>query len=87
MGSSFYGLILLGFTFGVVAVFTVEAIALLWIIKRLRHTHSSQTQVLCTSSTDQLDHQQSLHFAFQKQVHSCFCLLCLNIQMTILILI
>lgn len=74
MVSSFYGLILLGFTFGVVAVVTVQAIAFLWIIKRLRHSHnhSSHTQVLATSSTHQLDHQQSLHFASQKQVHSCF---------------
>lgn len=69
MVSSFYGLILLGFTFGVVAVVTVQAIAFLWIIKRLRHSHnhSSHTQVLATSSTHQLDHQQSLHFASQKQ--------------------
>jgi len=72
MGYAFYGLILLGFTFGVVAVVTVQAIALLWIIKRFRHSH---TRLLNTSSTHQLDHQQSLHFAFQKQVLSCFCLL------------
>lgn len=72
---SVLGLILLGFGFGVVAVIAFEAVGLLWIMKRLRHKLnkeeeeaklSSQTQLGAT--TAQLDHQQSLHFAFQKQV-------------------
>ncbi|CAK8572185.1 unnamed protein product [Lathyrus sativus] len=66
---SFLGSILLGFGFGVVAVVAVQALALLWIIKRLRHSHNlhgEQAHKLETES-NQLDHQQSLHFASHKQ--------------------
>ncbi|WJX19068.1 hypothetical protein P8452_08801 [Trifolium repens] len=65
---SFFGLILLGFTFGAVAVLAVQALGLLWIIKRLRHNHKpSSSQIQLDTSSKQLDHQQSLHFAFHKQ--------------------
>jgi hypothetical protein len=67
---SFFGLILLGFTFGAVAVLAIQALGLLWIIKRLRHNHKpSSSQIQLDTSSKQLDHQQSLHFAFHKQVH------------------
>ncbi|XP_004495486.1 uncharacterized protein [Cicer arietinum] len=70
--SSFFGLILLGFGVGVVAVFAIEAVGVLWIMKRLRHklhteqsNLSSQTQL--DTSSKHLDHQQSLYFSFNKQ--------------------
>ncbi|CAI8603182.1 unnamed protein product [Vicia faba] len=65
---SFLGSILLGFGFGVVAVVAVQALALLWIIKRLRRSdelHVEQAQL--ETESNQLDHQQSLHFASHKQ--------------------
>lgn len=88
--ASFLGLILFGFGLGVVAVVVLEAVGFLWIMERLRHKIVREEAELSTkaqlaTASKQLDHQQSLHFAFQKQVRSSFShfRLCQNAQTSI----
>jgi len=64
------GLILVGFGLGVLTVVAVEALGLLWIMKRLRHKINNDEAYFSskTPTTALLDPQQSLDFAYRKQV-------------------
>lgn len=64
------GWVLVGFGLGVLAVVAAEALGLLWIMKRLQHKSNSDEAYFSskTLTTALLDPQQSLDFAFRKQV-------------------
>jgi len=64
------GLVLVGFGLGVLAVVAAEALGLLWIMKRLRQKSNNDEAYFSskTLTTALLDPQQSLDFAFRKQV-------------------
>lgn len=67
---SILGLILIGFGLGVLFVVAAEALGLIWIMKRLRQKINTDQAYFSsqTLSNALLDPQQSLHFAFKKQV-------------------